>query len=197
MPPASLSLLSHDRDVAAWSGVDYTDAEIDGQTFPILLTGLHDKVAPPILSGHGLDANDQIVLGAATMSELHKRIGDSVVASYGSAEDAPIYVPPTKLTIVGTATLPAVGYSSFVAEHTSMGTGAIVPLGIQPPAMANAMKSPDPNLNGYRTGIRPLAKHGLSTKAGRADMQRIASATNKIFSRTRTRPAMAWPSSAW
>lgn len=180
MPPASLALLSHDRDVAAWSGVDYTDAEIDGQTFPILLTGLHAKVAPPILSGHGLEANDQIVLGAATMSELHKRIGDSVVASYGSAEDAPIYVPPTKLMIVGTATLPAVGYSSFVAEHTSMGTGAIVPLGIQPPAMANAMKSPDPNLNGPELVFVRL-RSTVSAKAGRADMQRVANAANKIF----------------
>ena len=31
-----------------------------------------------------------------------------------------------ELRIVGTATFPAVGFSSFIADHTSMGTGALV-----------------------------------------------------------------------
>jgi hypothetical protein len=180
LPPKALAALNHDPDVAAWSGYDYTDAEINGETFPILLTNLHDTVAPPILSGHEVNANDQIVLGAATMAALHKRVGDSVSVSYGSKVAAPDYVPPTKMIIVGTATLPAVGYSSYVAEHTSMGTGAIVPLGIQPPAMTKAMMNSDPNLNGPELAFIRM-RSGISTSAARANMAGIIAVANKEF----------------
>ena len=37
VPPQALKLLDHDPDVAAWTGVDYTDAEIDGQTVPFFI----------------------------------------------------------------------------------------------------------------------------------------------------------------
>jgi len=180
VPPKALAALNHDPDVAAWSGYDYTDAEINGETFPILLTNLHDTVAPPILSGHEVNANDQIVLGAATIAALHKRVGDSVSVSYGSKVAAPDYVPPTKMIIVGTATLPAVGYSSYVSEHTSMGTGAIVPLGIEPPAMAKASMSSDPNLNGPELAFVRM-RSGISASAGRANMAGIIAVANKEF----------------
>jgi hypothetical protein len=175
-----MASLRRDRDVAAYTGVDYTDAEIDGETFPVLMTNIHAKVAPPILSGHGVDANDQIVLGAATMALLGKHIGQSVIVSYGSPDDAPDVVPPTKLLIVGTATLPAVGYSTFIAEHTSMGTGAILPLGIEPAAMVKAIKSPDPNLNGPELVFVRL-KPGVSARAGRANLQHLAEQANQNF----------------
>jgi hypothetical protein len=180
VPPQALNLLSHDPLVAGWAGVNYTDAQIDGQAVPIILTSPGAKVSPPVLSGHGLDGNDQIVLGAATLSALHKHVGDTVSLSYETAKDAPQYIPPTKLVIVGTATLPAVGYDSFVAEHTAMGTGAIVPAGVQPPAMLQAVRSPDPNLNGPGLVVVRL-RPGVSVAAGRADMQRIARAANKVF----------------
>jgi hypothetical protein len=180
VPPVETKLLNHDRDVAAWSGFNYTDAAIDGKAFPILLTNPRDKVSPPILSGHEVDTNHQIVLGAATMASLHKKIGDTVEVSYGGPKDAPVFIPPTKLTIVGTATLPAVGYSSFVSEHTSMGTGAIVPIGITPPAMTKAINSPDPNLNGWELIFVRLAP-GVSDQVGRANLQRVDRAANKVF----------------
>lgn len=180
VPPSTLTMLKHDSDVAAYSGIDYTDAEINGQTFPILLAEARAKVSAPILSGHGLDSSNQIVLGSATMALLHDHLGDSVVFSFGSASDAPIYVPPTKLEIVGTATLPAIGYSSFVAEHTSMGNGAIIPLGVLPPAMVKAMKTPDPNLNGPEFVLVRM-REGVSAAAGRANLQQIAQAANRTF----------------
>ncbi len=180
VPPATMALLRHDRDVAAFSGVDYTDIEIDGETFPILLTNVHAKVSPPILSGHAVDANNEIVLGAATMALLKKRVGESVVVSYGGAGNAPDLIPPTKMLIVGTATLPAVGYSSFVAEHTSMGTGAIVPMGVEPAAMQKTMESPDPNLNGPELVFVRMRK-GVSARAGRANMQYLANEANAVF----------------
>jgi hypothetical protein len=124
--------------------------------------------------------NDQIVLGAATLSILHKHVGDTVSISYETPKDAPQYIPPTRLVIVGTATFPAVGYDSFVAEHTSMGTGALVSTGIEPPAMQRAVRSPDPTLNGPGLVVVRL-RPGVSATAGRADMQRIALAANKVL----------------
>jgi len=120
------------------------------------------------------------VLGAATMSLLHKHVGDTVALSYETAKDAPEYIPSTKLVIVGTATFPAVGYDSFVAEHTSMGTGALVSTGIEPPALRRAAQSPDPNLNGPELVVVRL-RPGVSATAGRADVQRIARAANKAL----------------
>jgi hypothetical protein len=180
VPPQALKLLDHDPLVAGWAGVDYNDAEIDGQTVPIILSRPDAEVSPPILSGHGLDGNDQIVLGAATLSALHKHVGDTITISYETARDAPEYIPPTRLLIVGTATFPAVGYDSFVAEHTSMGTGALASTGIEPPAFQRSLQSPDPNLNGpglVFVRLRP----GVSATAGRADMQRIALTANRVF----------------
>lgn len=81
VPPQSTALLGRDRFVAAWSGVDFADVEIDGQTVPAILASTGAPVAPLMLSGHALQANNQIVLGAATLAQLHKRVGGSVVAS--------------------------------------------------------------------------------------------------------------------
>ena len=180
VPPQARHLLSNDPLVAGWAGVDYTDAQIDGHAVPLILGSPGAKVAPPILSGHGLDGKDQIVLGAATMSLLPKPVGDTVSLSYETAKDAPEYIPPTKLVIVGTATFPAVGYDSFVAEHTSMGTGALVSTGIEPPALRRAAQSPDPNLNGPELVVVRL-RPGVSATAGRADMQRIVRAANRAL----------------
>jgi hypothetical protein len=136
VPPQALALLSRDKAVAAWSGVSFANVQIDGQTVPVILARTHARVSPPMLSGHPLTANNQIVLGAATLAALHKRVGDTVVASYGKPADAPVYVPPTRLTIVGTATLPAVG--GVQTLHPSMGTGAILSDGIPPPAFRSS-----------------------------------------------------------
>jgi hypothetical protein len=181
VPPQALHLLGHDRDVAAWTGVNYTNAAIDSQTVPVLISPPHPAVSPPILSGHGLDANHQIVLGAATLAVLHKHVGESVLLSYGTPADAPLYIPPTRLTIAGMATFPAVGYSSFVADHTSMGTGALFSEGILPAAFQRAIfAGPDPNLNGPELVFVRL-RAGVGPAAGRADMLRIANAADKIF----------------
>ncbi len=180
VPPQAFSLLSHDRDVAGYTGVSYNDAEIDGQNIPFLFGETHAPVSLAMLSGHAVDKKNQIVLGAATMAQLHKRLGDSVVVSYGSPKDAPIYVPPTKLVIVGTATFPAVGFASIVSDHTSMGTGAFVSNAVLPAAFLSAMESSDPTLNGPNLALVQMHA-GVSPSAGRVDLQRIARAANKAF----------------
>ena len=181
VPPQTLQMLRHDPDVAAWGGFDYNNVEIDGQTIPVLFARSRvEGVSPPILSGHGLDADNQIVVGAATLAVLHKHVGDSVLVSYGTPANAPLYVPPTRLVIVGTATFPAVGYESLVADHTSMGTGALFSEAIFPPEFRRAVQNPDPTLSGPELVFVRMRK-GVAPATGRADMQRIAAETNKIF----------------
>jgi hypothetical protein len=123
---------------------------------------------------------NQIVLGGATLAALHKHLGSTVTFSYGTPKDAPIYVPPTRLTVVGIATMPAVGFASAVSDHTSMGTGALLSDGILPPAFLKAMNSSDQTLNGPNLALVRL-RAGVTTAAGRANLQRIADAANKAF----------------
>jgi hypothetical protein len=178
VPPAAARLLAHDPDVAAWTGYDFAGVQINGQTVPVLLAQTHAELNPPILSGHALDANNQIVLGAATLAALHKKVGGTVMASYGSPKDAPVYVPPTPLRIVGTATLPAIGASGTL--HPSMGVGAMISPGIEPPAFKRAISQPDPNLNGQDVEVVRL-RNGVTAAAGLASLQRIATKANKVM----------------
>ena len=86
-----------------------------------MLSDPGSSVTPPIVSGHGLVTSHQIVLGAATLAQLHKRIGDTVDLRF-----VPGYPRrPIRLTIVGVATMPAIGIAEGL--HTSMGIGASVP----------------------------------------------------------------------
>ena len=149
MPHVAFSLLKRDPYVAAYSGASFNDVQIDGQGAAFLVEDVNAAVAPPILSGHGVDAACQVVLGAATMAILHKHLGQYVTLSYGAPADAPIYVSPTRLQIVGTATFPAIGFASTVSDHTSMGTGVLFSFQMLPKAFNAAVNSgPVPALDG-------------------------------------------------
>ncbi|HYA44760.1 MAG TPA: hypothetical protein VED59_04075, partial [Acidimicrobiales bacterium] len=113
-----------------------------------LVTRGSTRVGPPVLSGHALDGSGQVVLGAATLALLHKQVGDQVTISYGSPNTAPLYLPPVRATVVGTATFPAIAGSSTLADHTSMGTGALLSDSGLPASFLQATESPDPHLNG-------------------------------------------------
>ena len=125
VPPRALVLVDHDPDVAAWSDYNFADVQISGQTVPVLIGKPDATLGPPILSGHGLEAKNQIVLGAATLAELHVKVGDTVKLVVTAPLKTRGYVPPTPMVVVGTATMPAIGTSG--ALHTSMGTGALIP----------------------------------------------------------------------
>ena len=144
-------LLSHDPNVAAWTGVDFDSLRIDGLTIPIIGETPPSSVEPPIQSGHALQADNQIVLGATTMADLHKRVGDTVQASYGTSSTE------TTLRIVGTATMPAVGPA--LGLHLSMGTGALVSHLLIPAGVRNPTTGPSgPNAYFVRLkkGANPL-----------------------------------------
>jgi hypothetical protein len=178
VPPVVGQFLDRDHGVAAWTGYSFAGVQIDGQTVPVLLAHPGADLGPPILSGHALVADDQIVLGAATLSALHKKVGDTVEVSYGSPHDAPVYVPPTPLTVVGTATMPAIGSSGTL--HPSMGTGAMISRNIGSPAFHQAINNPDPNLDGPDIVVVRL-RPGLSAPAGLASMRHAADAATKVM----------------
>ncbi len=180
VPPAATTVLDHDPEVAAWAGYDLASASIDGQTVPILLGGTKAELGPPLISGHEVDHDDEIVLGATTLAKLHRHIGDTVTAQYGTPADAPVYVPPTRLTIVGAATLPAVGFPSAFGDHISMGTGAILSRGVEPPAFQQALVNPDDNFNGSDVVfVRQRSDLGAAAKA--TDLRHIVGAGNAVL----------------
>jgi hypothetical protein len=109
-------LLDESNFVTAWSGVYFGLLNIDGQNVVVMGASPHAKVAPPVLTGHGFDATNQIVLGTATLNQLHKHIGESVVVKVGGVS--------TTLTIVGTVTMPTIGVGG--TNHLEMGSGAIL-----------------------------------------------------------------------
>jgi hypothetical protein len=179
VPPSALSELGHDPYVAAATGADFFDVEMDGQGVPILQTNAGAAVSPPILSGHGVEAAHQVVLGAATMAQLHKRIGQYVTVTYGNPANAPVYVPPTRLQIVGTATFPAVGFASTVSDHTSMGTGALLAFQMLPKAFLQLIEgsgaASGPNLAFIRL------RADAPPKAALASLQHIAAQANRVL----------------
>ncbi len=110
-------VLDADPAVAAWAGIWYATATIDGQAVPVIGMTPNAPVAPPLLSGDVLRAPDEIVLGAATLAALHKQVGDWVTVTDNGT-------PPFQLRIAGTATLPSLGVAQTL--HTEMGTGAVL-----------------------------------------------------------------------
>jgi hypothetical protein len=181
VPSLTRDMLDHDPAVAGYLGLDAAAATINSVNVPIMLMySTNGKVAPPVLSGHGLTGEGQVVLGAATLAKLHKHVGDTVTVGYGTPESAPVYVPPTPVKIVGTATMPSIGFPSVIGgDHPTMGTGALVSVNIEPPAFKEALSYQDPNLNGPSYVVVRMRK-GI-TRAGLADMERIADATNKVM----------------
>lgn len=114
--PITNRLLNSDHDVAGFTGGYYSFLTINGQSLPVLGESPGGAVQPSLLSGHGLEASNQLVLGTESMEELHEHLGDSVEVDYGGQHK--------KAVIVGTATMPTVGVGHGL--HLSMGTGALL-----------------------------------------------------------------------
>ena len=173
LPPAIGQALSRDPDVAGWAGYIYASVEIAGTTVPLDISATTDPaVGPTLLAGHGIDGPRQVVLGAQTMASVHAHVGGWVVASYGSPSDYPVYVPPTRVRVVGEATMPAIGATDNL--HTSMGVGATLSASIEPPAFRAAITQPDRNLDGpnivvvrLRPGVRRAVAEAGSPRSRR------------------------------
>jgi hypothetical protein len=162
--PQTGHLLDRDPNVAAWVRVSFDDLRIDGQAVPVLGTTPKAAVAPPLLSGHALDSPDQVVLGAGTLAQLHKHIGDKVTFDNGRQK-------PARLVIVGTATLPAIG--ALESLHLEIATGAVISERLIPTAdrgFGDLPGSPEAILVRFRAGANPAA--------ARSSLLRIADEVN-------------------
>jgi len=158
--PAKLAdpLLARDRSVVATTGVSFATVQVDGQTVPAMVAPTRPAVAPHVLSGHGLSSSRQIVLGAATLAQLHKRVGDTVTMSSGTLR--------VRLRIAGTATMPTIG--GVLSVHPSMNTGVLFSRAILPGgAVAGFGGLSGPNAIFVR--LRP----GVSRAAGLRSLQAI------------------------
>jgi hypothetical protein len=180
VPPQSTAALQHDPDVEAESGAYILDPTINHEVVPSIFEAANSVVAPPLLSGHGIEDNHEIVLGAETLAELHEHIGGYVTATFGSPAAAPIYLPPTRLQIVGTATMPALGFPSSEGDHTSMGTGALLPDGVIPAAFLKGVETPYPTLNGPEFVFVRMRPNVTESKAA-ADMNHAALIAQRAF----------------
>ena len=154
-------LLARDPAVAATTGVDFVTVQIDGQTVPALAAPTRPTVGPHILSGHGLDGSHELVLGPATLAQLRQRVGDTVTLASGSFH--------VRLTIAGTATMPAIG--GVLSVHTSMSTGALFSTAILP---GGAGSGPFGPLLSGPNAILIRLRPGVSQAAGLRSMQAIS-----------------------
>ena len=162
------ALLDHDRSIARFAGVYFLSLQLDGQPVPVLATRPDAPVGPPLLSGHGLESARQVVLGTSTLAELHKHVGDTVVAQIGRPS-ADLRI----LRIVGTATLPTIGGSGN--PNLQMGSGAVVSSSLFPPADLDQQGSPIPGPMAELITIRP----GASPAEALRSLDRITQVLNQ------------------
>jgi hypothetical protein len=173
-PPFIEPKLRADKMIAATTGVYFATAQVGGQTVPVITAPARAVVAPPVLSGHAVDGPGQIVLGPATLAQLHLRIGDSVRVSEGQI------VAPRSLRIVGTAALPAIG--TVLGVHASMGTGALIDTSVVNTAVLTAGFGSLAGPNAILIRMRP----GVSQAAGMQSLQQIASAYRQLMRSPKT-----------
>jgi hypothetical protein len=171
IPPRQVgSRLRGDPDVAAWTRISFAAAELDGQAVPVLFASPHAALTPPILSGHQVNGRDQIVLGPATLAQIHQHLGGTVMFRL----NGPAVSIHARLAIVGTATMPTVGVSQGL--HTSMGTGALVSNQLLGPLAAGCAGPPG------MAFVR--VRNGVSAAAGLASVKRAASGASQALAAT-------------
>jgi hypothetical protein len=147
------SLLAHDPQVGGTTGAYFATVQIDGRTTPAMVEPSRAALAPPILAGRSVDGPHEVVLGAATLAQLHKRIGDMVVLK-------PVIFRSVRLRIVGTATLPTIG--TTLGVHQSIGTGAVISTEAVPGPLLNsygAFSGPNAIFIRLQPGTDPVAAH--------------------------------------
>jgi hypothetical protein len=161
------SRLNADPFVATWTGVYFSTLQIDGLNVPVLGGSPRAGVHPPLLSGHPFDGLRQVVFGPTTLAQLHKHVGQSV-AVHGPGASL------TKLTIVGTATLPSIGVAG--SSHLEMGDGALLSYKLISPGARNVFDVPVAGPN----AILVAFKKGTDPRSGFASLDAIVRKSPQI-----------------
>jgi ABC-type antimicrobial peptide transport system permease subunit len=116
-------VLRDDPDVAGFTGAYFASVQLDGLTVPVIGFDPGADPGPSMLSGREALHQNEIVLGATTLAELHKRVGDTLqLTSEGSAG--------VLLVIAGVAALPTAGLST--SQHVDLSVGAVIPTALVP-----------------------------------------------------------------
>ncbi len=157
--------------MAATTGVVFATVQVDGQTVPAIVAPTRPAVAPHILSGHGLDGSHQLVLGPATLAQLHQRVGGTVTLASGSFH--------VRLRIAGTATMPAIG--GVLSVHSSMSTGALFSTAVLPGSASGPFGRLLSGPNAILVRLRP----GVSQEAGLGSLQAISRQITRMLNSPR------------
>jgi len=160
------ALLDHDPDVAHWAGVYFETVDLDGQSVPVLAMRPNAAVSTSMLSGHGLAATSQVVLGPATLASLHAHVGDTVVADTDTHGRV-------RLRIVGTATLPTIGGSGN--PSLEMGTGAVMATSLFSATDLDEQGSPVAGPMAVFISVKP----GVSDAAALSSLNHITAVLNR------------------
>jgi hypothetical protein len=172
-------LLDQSPYVAAWSGYYFGVLQLDGQSVPVLGGTPGAALSPPILGGHGFNASNEVVLGTATLAQLHKKVGDTVeVDSAGG--------PTTHLHIVGTATMPTIGPSG--STHLEMGSGALLSYQLIPAGQRNLYNVP-PGPNAIFVRVRPGTNAAAAVRSFNAILTKLGGNSNGASVDAVQRPA--------
>jgi hypothetical protein len=158
--------------VAATTGVNFATVQVDGQTVPATAAPTRPAVAPNVLSGHGLDSSRDVVLGPATLAQLHRRVGDTVTLASGGFH--------VRLRIAGTATMPAIG--GALSVHPSMSTGALFSAAVLP---RGAFGGPFGPLLSGPNAILVRLRPGVSQAAGLRSLQAIRRRLTQVLNSPR------------
>ncbi|HEY5263044.1 MAG TPA: FtsX-like permease family protein [Acidimicrobiales bacterium] len=158
--PQITTWLDHDHYIESWSGANFAQGRVNGQSVEVMTEEPGSRVGPPILSGHGVEASNQIVLGDATLAALHKRIGDTVTFFDGKSKDI-------TLTIVGTATL------TPITKGLDMGNGALVATSDIPVSLLNAQDSLIPGPQAILIRFRPDANKQAALRSVHAIIYKV------------------------
>ena len=149
--------LRRDPDVAAWTGAYFTEVQVDGRAVPAVGGDLNATVGPPLLSGHALQGTNEIVLGANTLHDLHKKVGDIVSVNTAGPKRL-------RMQIAGTATMPAIGGSGEGTLHLEMGTGALFASQLIPAKLRNVVGNLPIGPNAMFVRFRPGVNRSRAVK---------------------------------
>ena len=116
-----------------------------------------------MLSGHGLEEANQVVIGGATLAQLHESVGDTVIFDDKINK-------PRKLLIVGTATMPS------ISGGPGMGTGVLVSTSDFPTSLLNVQENSIPGPNAVLVRIRS----GVSESAAYRSLEEIDAKINAV-----------------
>ena len=129
------------------------------------------------------------------LAVLHKRVGDTVYVSFGTPTDGTSLYSADPTCDRRDRHLPSGRVSRARSPTTPRwGPGRWSRPDLSPQRLQTREPRPEPQRPGAR--LRPSCRAGVPTSAGRADMQRLAVAADKLFAADPNGGRQAWPSSA-